>query len=162
MKIKEKNTNFETKLENMLETALQGFLKGLRLEYILESIFTMFFTAIWLLLVNTFWKEISFLTYDFDQIVTLINIAGVITIVLYSVLLLLRFRIVHYFVEVANNIVSIFVTYKIYSVFPFEFGGDFDFLNDAGKPILIILMILIVLGIITKTFEMFKPEKKAC
>lgn len=100
--------SFETQLENKLESVLQSLFKNLRLEYILESIFTMFFTAMWILVVNSFWDDISFLTYEFDEIARLITITGIITILLYSSLLILRFRIVHYFVEVTNNLVSIF------------------------------------------------------
>lgn len=44
----------------------------------------------------------------------------------------------------------------MHRVFPFDFGGNFDFLNSAGKPILLTLTGLIVLGIISKVFGMVK------
>lgn len=155
------NSEFDNQIDEWsknFDAAVQGFVKGLGLDFLLEAIFSMFFAGIWILLVNVWWDDINFITEEFEELVTLITAAGLTTIVLYTILLIFRSKIIHYFVQTTNNLISIFIIYRMIRIFPFEFGGFFEFLNDWGKTLLVVLTIIICISILSSTINLFKED----
>lgn len=128
-------------MESKLKQDKQG-------KYILEGILGIIFTLIGIVVVNVFWDEIGFITSDFEEVLPFMNASFGASIFTHLVLIFVRTGLAKSLVNVVDAAFALVVLYKLYDVFPFDFDGGLDFLNDYGKPLLILISVAVIIGLV--------------
>ena len=118
-------------------------------------IFGLFFALLFLWIINNIdnwgWE---FITEDWDQIVRIVKFSIYLSIVIYIAFILHDKKLFYYVGKLAMDIVSIWVSIRMYQVFPFEFEhlfGGWGWLNEVFPWVLIIAVIGIIIGIVVRT-----------
>ena len=87
---------------------------------LVEALAGIFFSAIFLILFNFFYKDIKFITRDFDQILPLYNFSLVLSIVLNASKLLIRSKAYKSLTQVMSNLVFFMIAFYFWTIFPFD------------------------------------------
>lgn len=96
------------------------------------------------------WGWISFLTDDFALVVPLMSLVMAATIVVNVVYLFTDKRVVRSTTQIGINLISLVATYRIFRVFPFDFG-EFDFnWGIVVRVVLILAMVGVGIGVLTE------------
>lgn len=118
-------------------------------------IFGLFFALLFLWIINNInnwgWK---FITEDWGQIIGVVKFSIYLSIVVYSAFILHDKKLFFYTGKLAMDVVSIYVSIRMYQIFPFDFEhlfGGWGWLNSVFPWILIIAVIGIIIGIIVRT-----------
>lgn len=160
-KIEETAKKVEEKVEKNTKNFAKknkGFIK--QVVYVAEGAFGIFFTIVWLVLVNLFWRELTFLTDEFDVVLLLINVSAAVNLMLYLGLIILRkawYKSSKQLVELFFSFVTTFVMWR---VFPFDFEDRYEFVENLLPYLLVIVMIAIVVGAIAEFVKLMKAILK--
>lgn len=118
-------------------------------------IFGVFFSLLFLWIIGNFdnW-EWKFITKDWGQIVDIVRYSIYLSIVMYAVFIVYDKKLFYYLGRLVMDAVSIYVSIRMYQVFPFDFKYLFDgweWLNSVFPWVLIIAIVGISIGIIVRT-----------
>ncbi len=117
-------TNLEQKGKEW--SAKQGEKKQNRKKKIIErrveAFFSMVFEIIFFVLINTYYDDIEFLNSDFKKALVLINISMVIQIAISAARIIITAEWYRAITSILNNFFSLFVTFFILVLFPFDFS----------------------------------------
>lgn len=105
------------------------------------------------------WGWLSFLTEEFADVVPWISLSLVLSIVANLVYQFNDTVLVKSTGQLLVNLVSIFVTYHVLTVFPFDFSGSgFDW-TVVTRVLLILGMVGAGIGVLTETIRLAGGEK---
>lgn len=104
------------------------------------------------------WGWLPFLTEDFADLVPWISFSLVVSIVANSVYLFNDTRVVKSVGQIGINLVSIFVTYQVFTVFPFDFTAySFDW-GLLMRIVLIVAMVGAGIGVLAEIYKLASGE----
>ncbi|HEY7564585.1 MAG TPA: hypothetical protein VIA81_06635 [Acidimicrobiia bacterium] len=100
------------------------------------------------------WGWLPFLTEEFTSVVPWISLSLVVSIVANFVYQFNDTVVVKSTGQILVNLVSLFVTYQVFTVFPFDFSGSgFDWTLTA-RIVLILAMIGVAVGMLTEAIRL--------
>lgn len=104
------------------------------------------------------WGWLPFLTEDFADLVPWISFSLVVSIVANSVYLFNDTRVVKSVGQIGINLISIFVTYQVFTVFPFDFTAySFDW-GLLMRIVLIVAMVGAGIGVLAEIYKLASGE----
>lgn len=104
------------------------------------------------------WGWLPFLTEDFADLVPWISFSLMVSIVANSVYLFNDTRVVKSVGQIGINLVSIFVTYQVFTVFPFDFTAySFDW-GLLMRIVLIVAMVGAGIGVLAEIYKLASGE----
>jgi len=99
-----------------------------RLKNIIEPIAEVFFSSIFLILVNMFWDQLGFLSQDFSEVLPLYNLVIITGIILSFIKIFLWNQHFILFTKVVNNVLFVLIAWQVWIIFPF----NLDFFNNPS------------------------------
>ena len=115
------------------------------IENFFENFFGLLFSIVFLILINSYYTKLSFLTDDFSLVLPFINISTLISIVFHALKLLITNSFFKQVTDIITTIVSVFVLYQLYFFFPFSFTGD-----NVLRIVMIVLMVILSIATIVQ------------
>lgn len=107
------------------------------------------------------WGWLPFLTDEFSEVVPWISFSLAASIVANAVFLFNDDRIVKSTGQIAVNLISIVVTYQVFSVFPFDFSAySFDW-SLVTRIVLILAMVGAGIGMLTEVYKLASGEPQS-
>ncbi|HEX6301318.1 MAG TPA: hypothetical protein VF148_12695 [Acidimicrobiia bacterium] len=104
------------------------------------------------------WGRLAFLTDEFADVVPWISLGLVATIVANLVYQFNDTRIVKSTGQILTNLISIFVTYQVYLVFPFDFSGSTFNWEVIFRILLVLAMVGAGIGVLVEAVKLASSE----
>lgn len=114
--------------------------------YISEGVIGIICTMIWIVLINLFYNDLSFLTEDFDVILVLINVSAVLTVLLHFGLIIMHTKWYKALSHIINNIFGFFIILLSWRIFPFDFEDKYSFIEDLLPFLFVLTLVGLVIG----------------
>lgn len=127
--------------------------KGKRTGYV----FSIFFSLLFLYIANNLldWG-VQFVTREWSDVLTVINISGIVNVVGYAAFLCYDKRMFYFFGRTILDGIALIVTVRLYTVFPFEFSKlwGMDWMNEVFPWLLLLGIVGIIIGIIVRSVRL--------
>jgi hypothetical protein len=104
------------------------------------------------------WGWLPFLTDEFADVVPWISFGLVATIVANLVYQFNDTRIIKSTGQILTNLISIFVTYQVYLVFPFDFSGSTFNWEVISRILLVLAMVGAGIGVLVEAVKLASSE----
>ncbi|MFA6909219.1 MAG: hypothetical protein WC289_05065 [Patescibacteria group bacterium] len=123
---------------------------GRKFGYIISIIFNI---AFYYIANNLLSWNAQFITDQWSEVLDIMNISIIVNIIGFAIFVIFDRRLFYFLVRSGMDVLSLIVSYRVYTVFPFDFNGlwNMGWLNSVFPWVLIIGIIGIVLGIIVRT-----------
>jgi hypothetical protein len=96
--------------------------------------------------------EVQFINWKWPQVLGILNTSIIVTIVFYAAFIIYSGKLFYLLGRTIMDIIAIVATYRLYSVFPFDFNGFFEmgWLNAWFPYLLLLGMVGLTIGIIVR------------
>lgn len=123
--------------------------------------FSIFFNLLFLYIANNLldWG-VQFVTREWSDVLTVINISGIVNVVGYAAFLCYDKRMFYFFGRTILDGIALIVTVRLYTVFPFEFSKlwGMDWMNEVFPWLLIVGIAGIIIGVIVRTVQLVQNK----
>lgn len=134
---------------------------GKKAAEILEPIAGVFFTIVFLILVNVFYDNIKFITSDFKDILPLYNVSLIVGIFVQASRIFIRNKTYKAFSEVISLVFFTVIAYRLWIVYPFDTSviGDKDLWDIIFKILIVIPPVLYMVGVVVNILKALANRK---
>jgi hypothetical protein len=117
---------------------------------IFEVFFGIFFSVLFLYLVNTYYTNATFLNDNFNIVLPFLNLSLIVGLISHIVNFLIRTRFVKKLSVIVNNLAFLLLLFQTYMFFPFDFSW-----SGIIKILIVLVGIGVTIGTFVETIQLF-------
>ena len=123
---------------------------------IFEVFFGVFFSVLFLYLVNTYYKDATFLNDNFNIVLPFLNLSLIVGLILHLVNFLIRSKTIKKLSVIINNIVFLVLLFQTYMFFPFDISW-----SGVIKIVMLLIGIGVFIGTLVESIQLLlNPSRK--